>query len=231
LPSNEADLARWWKQKADKAPFEPYALFDGKWHWQYSTKTRRPNQAEIDAGADKDARIIVSSEKKKLLPWPRDYYWEEEPLCLMGHPTTLDDSQPSGLPIYENQEASIDLKPTVGPPNTILLELRDPVWKLDDSGQRRWMFPQIVRFWIDPERDHLVMRRDDLISRGGKEEMIGGFVIEGLTQNPRKQWFPTVVHYFVHILPPDSKKDLEDEILRFYYDFTTPIPDNLFKAD
>jgi hypothetical protein len=77
----------------------------------------------------------------------------------------------------------------------------------------------------------MVMRCDELISRKGKEEMIGGFLIEGLTQNPRKQWFPTVVHEFVHILPPDSHKNLEDIITRFYYDFTTPIPASVFKAD
>ena len=23
---------------------------------------------------------------KKLLPWSSDYYWEEDPLCYMGHP-------------------------------------------------------------------------------------------------------------------------------------------------
>ena len=77
----------------------------------------------------------------------------------------------------------------------------------------------------------MVVRCDELITREGKEEMIGGFLIEGLTQNSQKQWFPTVVHQYVHIKPPDSQKDLEDVTMRFYYDFTTPIPDSLFKAD
>ncbi len=235
LPAEQAELAGWWRQKADTAWFGPSAIFDGKWHWEYSTETRRPTRAEIDAGADKDARILVSTEKKRLLPWPRDYYWEAEPLCYMGHPTNFDDSPPIGLPIYQFSFgayclATVDPKPKHGPSNTVLLELRNPVWKLDDSKDHRWRHPQVLRFWIDPERDYLVMRCDELISREGKEEMIGGFAIEGLTQNPRKQWFPTVVHQFVHILPPDSDKDLEDEILRFYYDFDTPVADILFEA-
>ena len=235
LPSNEADLAGWWRRKADKVSFELSRLFDGKWHWEYSTKTRRPKQAEIDAGADKDSRILVSTAKKRLLPWPRDYYWEAEPLCYMGHPTNFDDWLPSGLPIYHCSFgaywlASVDSKPKQGPLDTVLLELRNPVWKLDNSKEGRWGVPQVLRFWIDPERDYLVMRCDELISREGKEEMIGGFAIEGLTQDRRKRWFPTVVHQLVHVLPPDSRKDLEDEILRFYYDFDSPIPDSLFEA-
>jgi hypothetical protein len=225
----EADLERWWRQKAEKARFVPHALFDGTQHWEYSTNTRRPNQAEIDAGADKDTRVILSTEKKKLLPWPRDYYWEESPLCSMGHPTTLLASPPMGLPIYDTPcFATINQEPNDGPPNTILFELRNPAWKLGDSGERRWSNPQIIRFWIDPERDHLVMRYDELISQGRKEELIGGLAIEGLTQDPRKRWFPTVVRRRVHILPPDSDKDLEDMILRFYYDFDTPISDSLW---
>jgi hypothetical protein len=229
LSLSEADSQRWWRQQAENARFVPSALFDGKQHWEYSTSTRRPNQAEIDAGADKDSRVILSTEKTKLLPWPRDYYWEESPLRSMGHPTTLLASPPTGLPIYDAPcLATINQEPNDGPPNTILLELRDPAWKLDDSGEWRSSSPQIIRFWIDPERDHLVMRCDELISQGPKEKLIGGFAIEGLTQDPPKRWFPTVVRQRVQIKPPDNEKDIDDVILRFYYDFDTPISDSLW---
>ncbi len=232
LPQKDADLERWWRQKAENAPFVPLTLFDGRQRWNYSTDTRPPNQAEIDAGADPDARVIVSTEKSKQFPLPKAYDREVSPLSLMGHPTTLLASPPSGLPIYgELCLATINQEPNDGPPNTILLELRNPIWKLDDSGERRWSDPQIIRFWIDPERDHLVMRCDKLISQGGKEELIGGFAIEGLTQSPEKRWFPTVVRERVRIKPPDNIEDIDEIILRFYYDFDTPIPDSVFEAD
>jgi hypothetical protein len=112
-----------------------------------------------------------------------------------------------------------------------MLEFRDPIWKLDDSEHRRWWPPQIIRVWIDPMRDYLLVRCDHLISREGKEQMIRGFRIDGLTQDRQNRWFPTVVHQLTHVLPPDGHGGLDDIEMRFYYDFATPVPDSVFKAE
>ena len=188
-------MAGWWRQKAEKGTFTPQALFDGQWQWKYTTKTRRSNAAEIKAGADKKAEVLVSSTKEKLLPWPKYRYWEERPLSWMGLPTTLRTRRP---PVCRSTTAITGALPgrsgcqAEGRPaeRGDAANCRDPVWKLDDSKHRRWSFPQTVRVWIDPARDYLLVRRDDLISREGKEEMIGGFRVDGLTQGPRSDGFP-----------------------------------------
>jgi hypothetical protein len=237
LPPKDTDQAEWWKQKAEKVQFMPTALFNGKWHWIYSRETRHPNKAEIDAGMDKDVWIIVWTKKERLLPWLRDRYWQEVPLSNMGHPTTCDDLPPSGLPIYGEGGigspspyylTTIDPKPKHGPPNTILLELRNPIWKQAGSREENWGIPQTINFWIDPERDYLVMRREGIVTQEGMEEISGGSWIEKLTQNPQGRWFPTIIHNLVRYKEPDGN-GLEDEILQFYYDFDATMPDSLFE--
>jgi hypothetical protein len=231
-PAAEVDAARWWRAKAEKAMFAPQAIFDGKSLWEYRRETRHPNQAEIAAGADKDAVILVSNEKKKQLPWLAEQNWGSNPLRVMGHPGNLDDFPPRGLPIQSAPPwlATLDHNPKSGPSDCEMLELRNPLWKLDDSGVRLWTFPQVVRVWIDPKRDHLVMRSDSLITQDGREKCIGKFELEGLTQDPKDRWFPTVVRELVHYLPPDGQKDLDEATTRFYYGFDTAVPDSLFEA-
>jgi hypothetical protein len=257
VPTKATDSAEWWKQKAEKVQFAPTAIFDGQWHWEYSRNTRHPNQAEIDAGMDKDAWIVVSNKKERLLPWPRNRYWQAEPLCYMGHPTTFDDSPPNGLPIYGDGSSSpyylatINPKPESEPPNTVFLEMHNPIWKRADSKGQNPQIRQVLLFWIDPGRDYLVMRWQalastelneeivkqlpseseltaSLASKEGKGEIIKGAWIEKVTQGPQKRWFPSVVNTVVRYKEPDGKGP-ESEILRFFYDFDTPIPDSLFE--
>jgi hypothetical protein len=121
-------------------------------------------------------------------------------------------------------EASVNPNPKSGPPNTVLLEVRNPHWK------QNWSEPQTRRFWIDPTHGYLVMRREELAPRHGKEAITGGYAIEQVVQDPRARWYPSVVRQF-KCVGPVGTDDAEDRILRLYYDFTTPIPQSVFKAD
>ncbi len=215
LAPEDADPAAWWRNKAEKLPFRPEELCDGKWLWEYVTKSRRPTQADIDAGAPKDTHVLVSIDKKRRhlaskglgadsyssRGWPRVVYY-----------------------VHWNLKATLDPTPTSGPPDTVLLELRNLAWK-PEHGKRS---PQIERFWIDPERDYLVIRSERLVTRKEKEQIIGGSVIEGVTQSPQGQWYPTVIRHLQGTRHMGSDKT-QDYILRFYYDFDSPIPDSLFE--
>ena len=257
LSSRDIASAEWWKHKAEKAQFAPTSLFDGKWHWQYSRETRHPNQAEIDAGMDKDDQILVSNKKEKLLPWIHDRYWLAEPLCYMGHPTNIHELPPDGLPVYGDGSSSpyyltqINHEPKDGPPNTVFLNLINPIWKMGDSNGQHIRVRQVISFTIDPLRDYLIMRwcavaiaatelneeivkqppaeaelTANLASKESKGEIMRGAVIQKLTQDPQKHWLPSVVGTFQRCKAPDKS---EAEILQFFYDFDTPIPDSVFE--
>jgi hypothetical protein len=40
-----------------------------------------------------------------------------------------------------------------------------------------------------------------------------------------------VVHQLDHVLPPDGHGGVDDIEMRFFYDFATPVPDSVFKAE
>jgi hypothetical protein len=129
-----------------------------------------------------------------------------------GHPEYL--ARP--LPDLDcpGNEARLNPKPAAGPPNTVLLEVRHS--------------DQTSRYWIDPQRGYLVMRYEELVVSNGKENVLRGHAIEGVTQDPGGQWYPTAIRMFKRIVPMGTDKP-RDGILRCYYDFTTPIPDSMFE--
>jgi hypothetical protein len=224
-PPEGTDQAEWWRQKAKKRPFTPESLCDGKWYWSYHTKTRSPTPKDTAAGWPENTMVIVSTEKRKSPGFPveKDHFRQGEGIGV-GHP-----SDPwNDLKLLPGMEASVNPKPKSGPPNTLLLEVRNPGWKLYEPDPRR--NPQLWRFWIDPARDYLVMRDEELITREGKETIISGFAIEAVLQDAQGRWYPTVIRRLKCSTFIGTDK-WEDEFLRFYYDFTTPIPDSVFKAD
>jgi hypothetical protein len=66
----------------------------------------------------------------------------------------------------------------------------------------------------------------NLASKESKGEIMRGAVIQKLTQDPQKHWLPSVVGTFQRCKAPDKS---EAEILQFFYDFDTPIPDSVFE--
>ena len=72
------------------------------------------------------------------------------------------------------------------------------------------------------------MRRDDIVTRDGQEEVFTGSLIEGVTQSPQGYWYPTIVRTLKTQLLPGKALDT---IKRYYYDFDAPMPDSLFEAD
>jgi hypothetical protein len=73
------------------------------------------------------------------------------------------------------------------------------------------------------------MRYEELVVNDGKEDILRGHAIEGVTQDPGGQWYPTVIRMFHRIVPMGTVKS-RDGIIRCYYDFMTPIPDSMFET-
>jgi hypothetical protein len=139
-----------------------------------------------------------------------------------GHPEYL--ARPLPDLADPGNEARLDPKPASGPPNTVMLEVRGP------NGSPGTRSSQTRRYWLDPERGYLVMRYEELAVHEGKEEILRGHAIEGVTQDPAGQWYPTVIRMFRKVVPMGTAKP-RDGIMRCYYDFTTPIPDSMFRVD
>jgi hypothetical protein len=227
----DVDIAQWWRREVQKMPFRPRALCDGKWCWGFEFKGWHiATKDEIASGWPHDVQIYTSIEKTKQ-PGPVDKeegLWLNDPLCYLGHPTNPSGGVPFGLGIYPGHEMSVDMKPKSGPPNTVLLEVRDLKWKMNESAP--WARPQTWRMWIDPTQDHLLMRYEGSIPKNGQDTLIDGYAIEELTKDPQGRLYPTVVRRF-KCVNPMAGDNAKDQILRFYYDFTSDVPESLFNAD
>ncbi len=229
LPPKYADPATWWKQKAEKVRFVPSELSDGKWLWEYLTSGRAPTQANIDAGAPKDKPFLASNEKRRAMPtFPPGIDKGGYIYCADNHPEFLARPLPYLVaPGYTRgagfNEVKLEPNPASGPPNTVLLEVHNSHWTAGGY------YPQMWRYWIDPEQGYLVMRYEELVTREGKEEIIRGHAIEGVTQDPQGQWYPTVIRLFKRNVLIGSEKPPYDGIMRCYYDFNAPMPDSIFE--
>ena len=123
-PPPNTEPAEWWRQKAKRFPFRPESLCDGRWYREYETKTRSPTPADTAAGWPKDTMAIVSIKISRKNPVQRDHFRVEDPL---GWGRPMDPI--NYFQLIPGFETSVDPKPKSGPPNTVLLETRDPNWK------------------------------------------------------------------------------------------------------
>ena len=68
-------------------PFRPESLCDGKWYWEYETKTRRPTTADTAAGwPEEHDGCRVQSKSTEARPVERDHFRLGYPLGF-GRPT------------------------------------------------------------------------------------------------------------------------------------------------
>ena len=225
---------RW---EADTLRFVPYELCDGEWIWRYKVNTRSPIQEDIEAGAPNDEKVLVSIDKRRDRRVTgreleaRAYGGVSRPELAGRYRVGFLADVSADYRMAPGHEATADPHPTSGPPDTVLLEVRDLLWDPANAerSRRPWnVRPQIRRFWIDQRRGYLVMRRDDIVTRDGQEEVFTGSLIEGVTQSPQGYWYPTIVRTLKTQLLPGKALDT---IKRYYYDFDAPMPDSLFEAD
>ena len=203
-PAEGTTPAEWWMEKAKRLRYAPLFLSDGKDGYQFRLKYKngeRRTDFDIEY-VEKDSRGLALDD-----PMPSRYQMFPE---FFGHP-------PMGVPSTDF-EPRIETKPTDGPANTVLLEVRY-------MGPNPHV-PQLSRYWIDPQRDHLVMRWD-MVRQDGAEEMIDSYLINSVAQSPQGHWYPTEISRVNAIRFQDGTRG--DQLYRYYLDFDAPIPDSLFQ--
>ncbi|TWU44471.1 hypothetical protein Poly51_61860 [Rubripirellula tenax] len=205
-PPQDADMRKWWTGRAKEAQYQPASIaiagvermFDVRTINQPDGSQRREAVAGRPLGTGIDAEQWIPS-FYTLTP---DY---------AGRP-------PLGVP-SQNKEAIIEPDRGDGPEGTVLLRVAtsgrsDSASNPADNKKRA--LPGGWRFWIDPDREHLVMRWD----------MHGmSHIVESVAQSPKGRWYPTRVRR------TSSRPKAGDDITEFYVEFDVEIPDALFDLE
>jgi hypothetical protein len=121
---------------------------------------------------------------------------------------------------------AIELHPADGPAGCILLSAlhTSARGRINEKGVG---LPDHWRFWIDPQRDDIVMRTAMVVRDAkGSERIIHDQIVEETDRSPQGVWYATKVRLknAVH----DAKGKSHDQIYHIYVDFGADLPDSLF---
>jgi hypothetical protein len=212
---DDADLD-WWKEHEPDLLFRLEATSDGQTVWYYRYKPK-PMQRDPSVPWEQESvstQYAYGTSDDPPVPWP--HLMPEQ----IGH-TNVGAPDP-------NWEFFVDLKPDDGPPNTVRLRVRDTL--VDDPKQ-----PDVHRLWIDPGKNHLVLRGESTVfepvlprprraswpSRPTKPAYFETRVLESLARSPNGFWYPDRVLRKI-------SNNKADQVIRFVLDFGSSIPDELF---
>jgi hypothetical protein len=225
-PEEGIDQRKWWLEYAKRFEYLPSELVRGSTTYDLSRKST-PNPDGSKRWEIASVRTYVSN----LEPGDRipvDYAMRPEFICR----------PPMGLG-NEHMEPTLDLHPADGPKGCILLSIRhtkkkagvnkrqieEESAKAEESGAT-----EMHRYWLDPQRDYIVMHWDMvLVDENGKETITHSQTIEEVARSPQGVWYATRTRLKNAIHYPNGKLP-DDQIYQLYVDFDTELPDSLFEA-
>ena len=124
-------------------------------------------------------------------------------------------------------EPVLDMHPSEGPAGCILLGSRRTLTKgrINEKGVG---IPDGYRFWLDPQRDYIVVR-SKMVQRDatGKEVVISDDIVEETARSPRGVWYATRIRR-KDCDPSRAAKPI-DQVYYIYVDFDVDLPDSLFE--
>jgi hypothetical protein len=199
----DKDKKEWVREACKKAVFVPLSVCDGKAIYR----------GDLGQG--------VTRGNWKLVATAQERGSEPELMRVMPaswcYPVTFN-------PPNDRTEEVVNLNPSEGPPNTILVTSR----LVDMRGHDPARTLTFTRFWLDPMRGFAVVRQDshhaDPAMKPPTDE---GFqaLMDQWEQTPNGVWYPTRVG-------SGSIKDLKEKNATWYHfflDFPLDMPDELFK--
>lgn len=208
-PEANADQAHWWNNRWGQL-----------WH----------HVDEVSDGEKRHSNVAVPenwgmTEKPHPLTWDPTNWPEPElkssvsfgvsptssPLLFAYH-TNINRRR-----IQRDAKATLDTNPDNGPEGTVLL-----TFTLNPGTEHEF----IERFWIAPQRSHIVMQYESL--SGQPPTTTSRRLIEELERSPRGIWYPTLVSD-KSFIEWDGKKVIVEHITRHYLDFETKFPEGVFE--
>jgi hypothetical protein len=133
---------------------------------------------------------------------------------------------PMGLG-HPDFEPVLDMHPTDGPAGCILLHVRHTSTK-DRVNEKGIGIADRSRYWLDPQRDYIVMRWDMVMQDAtGKETIIESDTTEETARSPQGVWYATKIRR--RSAGRDLKGKSLDQVYHLYVDFNADLPDALFE--
>jgi hypothetical protein len=213
-PADVVDLGKWWSERTSDFRYFPECVVQGS--TIYVTETKMITDSDRSKHLD-----IASVSSWESNNWPGEMYppeWSMRPEFACRPPLGIGDP---------HLEPVLDLHRAEGPAGCVLLRIRhaSTQGRINEKGIG---IPDRYRYWLDPQRDFIVMRSDMVMNdEGGKEQITESDTIEETARSPQGVWYATKVRR--HFPAPPGKTALNDEIYDIYVDFAAKLPDSLFE--
>ncbi|MFI5455685.1 MAG: hypothetical protein ACHRXM_09565 [Isosphaerales bacterium] len=213
-PAEGEDLGKWWSERTKFFRFYPQSVVRDSTFFTSDTK----DVTDRDGSKHQD---IVSVHRWEVNSKPGEAFPAESsmrPEFACRPPMGLGD---------QHQEPMLDMHPAEGPAGCILLSM----WHTTKEGRvnkKVGGFFDVIRYWLDPQRDYIVMRWDMvMLDEKGQENIIESDTIEETARSPQGVWFATKIR---RKFPLRARKDKPfDFVDHIYIDFNADLPDSLFE--
>ena len=177
-PGPGEDSAKWWENRVKQLRFDPHYVMRGVRH--YSPEFKEVTDAD---GTTHLEIVSVRTFDTNLPPgetYPMDYALRPE---FAGRP-------PLGIGAFD-VEPSIELHPADGPAGCILLSEQHTSAR-DRVNEKGVGVPDGWRYWVDPQRDDIVMR-NAMVERdaNGSQRIIHDQIVEETARSPQGVWYAT----------------------------------------
>jgi hypothetical protein len=206
-PAPDADLGAWWRKRVAFFRWYPdYVMIGSTW---YSSKLAKDGEAIVE----------VKKYEQHSSPgnrFPSDYSMRPEFACR----------PPMGIGA-KDMEPVVDLDPKEGPEGCMLLTVRhtSDVGRIDEKGVGS---VDESRYWLDPQRDYIVMRWDSLVrNAAGELELYNTTTTEEVAQSPRGVWYATRIRRTPHHTAADGQK-VTGDVYHLYVDFDVKFDEGFF---
>jgi hypothetical protein len=213
-PGDDEDLGKWWYQQVKFFRMYPQYVMRGSTLYTSTEKSLENPDGSVDSEI---VSVDIHNYNSKLgETFPPE--WSMRPEFALRPPLGVGGQQ---------FEPILELKPTEGPAGCILLRVRhtSSESRINDKGVG---LADATRYWLDPQRDYIVMRWDMLVTDDdGKEQIHESDTTEEVARSPRGVWYATKVRRHFPRPAPNGEK-MEDQVYHMYVDFDVDLLETFF---
>jgi hypothetical protein len=215
---DEKDVAqgkKWWLAQVRTMKSYPREIWDGKRIWTFEPQYANPRQPDP---ADPNFPLIASLKGTSVDPTDR-----KDPLSRL-HMLEIPE-------FYGYQHLSRGAQPGFRA-ETRPVELDKQPLTLVDLIKTSEVAPKSItpeRFWLDPQRGNLIVRKEQFLA-SKPDESAGASEVLSAARTPQGLWYPTAVRLIGNSVSLEDNTR-SDTYIRYYLEFDADIPDELFQAE